>query len=29
MGTGGEVTLRYGNLIKDIWSGKEDKIYPA
>eukprot|EP00347_Sterkiella_histriomuscorum_P004870 403358774 len=29
MGTGGDVTLRYANLIKDIWQGKEEKIYPA
>ncbi len=29
MGSGGEVTSEYANLIKEIWKGSDDKIYPA
>ena len=29
MGSGGAITLRFGELLRSIWKGKEDKIYPA
>jgi hypothetical protein len=28
MGSGGNVTVNFANLIKNLWSGKEEKIYP-
>lgn len=28
MGSGGNVTIKFGNLIKHLWSGKEQKVYP-
>jgi hypothetical protein len=29
MGSGGVVTLKFANLLKHMWSGKEEKIYPV
>jgi hypothetical protein len=29
MGTGGEITGHFVNVIKEIWKGKEDRLYPA
>jgi hypothetical protein len=28
MGSGGNVTLKFANLIKQLWSGKDSKVYP-
>eukprot|EP00347_Sterkiella_histriomuscorum_P003013 403365930 len=28
MGTSGEISIYFANLLKDIWRGKEEKIYP-
>jgi hypothetical protein len=28
MGSQGNVTTKYGYLIKHLWSGKEEKVYP-
>lgn len=28
MGSGGKVTEMYAEMIKDMWSGKDEKIYP-
>ena len=28
MGSGGNITVKFANLIKKMWSGKESKIYP-
>jgi hypothetical protein len=28
MGSGGNVTLKFANLIKQLWSGKYSKVYP-
>ena len=28
MGSGGNVTLKFANLIKQMWLGKEEKLYP-
>jgi len=28
MGSGGNVTVKFANLIKQLWSGKDKKVYP-
>jgi len=29
MGSGGDVSLKFANFLKHMWSGEEEKIYPV